>query len=114
MISISNPAVPHPTLPDSPLRLGVLRLAFDDVEPTRREKGGKTPMTPAQAREVREFVEGHLDAAELIVVHCDAGVSRSPAVAAALWRWLEGSRGPFFDLFRPNGHVYRTLGEALR
>lgn len=114
VISLANANVSHPELRESPYRLGVLRLAFDDVEPTRRKPhDARTPMTPAHAREIRAFVEAHLEAVELIVVHCEAGVSRSPAVAAALWRWLEGTRGPFFDLFRPNEHVYRTLSEAL-
>ncbi len=113
VISIANVAVPHTTLRESPHRLGVLRLAFDDVKGMRNERGGLQPMTPAQAREVREFVEGRLGAVELIVVHCEAGVSRSPAVAAALWRWLEGTRGPFFETFRPNPHVYRTMVDEL-
>ncbi len=114
VISIANPSVPHPSLLDSPRRLGVLRVAFDDVEATRKDfRGEKTPMTPVQAREIREFVEAHLEEAALIVVHCDAGMCRSPAVAAALWRWLEQGRGPFFDTFRPNPHVYRTMSEEL-
>ncbi len=113
MVSIANPDAPHPTLIDSPHRLGVLRLAFHDVAASRSERGGQTPMTPAHAREIRRFVEEHLERLELIVVHCDAGVSRSPAVAAALWRWLEGTRGPFFETFRPNPHVYRTVMDAL-
>lgn len=114
MISLANPGLPHPELRESPHRLGVLRLAFDDIEPTRkRPHGAKTPMTLGHAREIRLFVEAHLETVELIVVHCEAGVSRSPAVAAALWRWLEGTRGPFFDRFRPNSHVYRTLWDAL-
>ena len=114
VVSIANPGSPHPELRESPHRLGVLRLAFDDVEPNRRDsRGGRTPMTPGQAREILAFVEAHLERLELIVVHCEAGVSRSPAVAAALWRWLEGTRGPFFERFRPNAHVYRTMCDEL-
>lgn len=114
MISIANTGLPHTTLVDSPHLRGVLRLAFDDVEAIRRDtRGGRTPMTPAHAREIRAFLEERLEGVELIVVHCEAGVSRSPAVAAALWRWLEGTRGPFFDRYRPNAHVYRTLAEEL-
>ena len=114
VVSIADPHAPHPTLRDSLHRLGVLRVAFDDVTAGRRDfQGDKTPMTPVQAREIRAFVEAHLVDAELIVVHCDAGMCRSPAVAAALWRWLEGTRGPFFDVFRPNPHVYRTMADEL-
>lgn len=113
VISIANPSMPHPTLLEAPHRLGVLRLAFDDIEPSKGMPGGKQPMDEGHAREIRQFVEAHPEA-ELIVVHCDAGMCRSPAVAAALWRWMEGNRGPFFDLFRPNEHVYRTLMDELR
>ena len=113
VVSIADAAGVHPTLIDSPLRLGVLRLGFDDVAPNKNGERGKTPMTSAQAREIREFVEAHLEFLELVVVHCDAGMCRSPAVAAALWRWLEGSRGPFFETFRPNPHVYRTMRDEL-
>ena len=114
VVSIANPSAPHPTLRDSFHRLGVLRVGFDDVEAKRKDfQGDKTPMTAAHAREIRVFVEAHLEEAELIVVHCDAGMCRSPAIAAALWRWLEGTRGPFFDAFRPNPHVYRTMTDEL-
>lgn len=113
VVSIADRMGVHPTLLEPPHRLGVLRVAFDDVEPTRRDHpGGKRPMDASHAREIRAFVEAHPEA-ELIVVQCEAGMCRSPAVAAALWRWLEGSRGPFFETFRPNRHVYRTLSEEL-
>lgn len=114
VISIADAAAIHPTLADSPTRLGLLRLAFDDVEPKRKEYyGSKRAMTVDDARQIRAFVEAHLDVAELIVVHCDAGMCRSPAVAAALWRWLENGRGPFFETFRPNAHVFRTMSDEL-
>ena len=114
VISIADAAGIHPALADDPARRGVLRAAFDDVVPTRRETtGSKRAMSPHDARAIREFVEAYLEDVELIVVHCEAGMCRSPAVAAALWRWLEGGRGPFFDTFRPNAHVYRTMVDEL-
>lgn len=114
VISIADATGVHPTLPEPPNRLGLLRMNFDDISPTRRETtGSKRPMSLEDAHRIREFVEAHLETAELIVVHCEAGMCRSPAVAAALWRWLENGRGPFFDTFRPNPHVYRTMVEEL-
>jgi predicted protein tyrosine phosphatase len=45
-------------------------------------------------------------------VHCDAGVSRSPAVAAALARVLKGDDAEYFaGRYRPNTRVYRMLLE---
>lgn len=115
VISITDIAKTHPVLLESAHCLGVLPLFFDDIEPKRKEYyGSKRPMTDAQALAIRSFVEEHLERVELIVVNCEAGMCRSPAVAAALWRWLEPGRAGFFEAFRPNAHVYRTLLEALR
>lgn len=115
VISIADADGVHPSLPDVPTRRGLLRVAFDDVSPKRHDShGGERAMQPAHAQEIRAFVEAHIEEIELIVVHCEAGMCRSPAVAAALWRWLEGGRGPFFETFRPNPHVYRIMVEALQ
>lgn len=114
VVSIANADGMHPVLAVSPNRRGLLQVGFDDVVPTRQEYyGSKRPMEADHAQEIRAFVEAHLDDVELIVVHCDAGMCRSPAIAAALWRWLENERGPFFEAFRPNEHVYRTMRHAL-
>ncbi|MGH2768987.1 MAG: hypothetical protein ACRDJF_00445 [Actinomycetota bacterium] len=79
-ISIRDPAAPLPDL--SPQFLAVLSLEFaDDPEPGWEER--RRSITEAQADRVIEFVERHL-AARRIVVHCLAGVSRSPSLAAGL------------------------------
>jgi protein-tyrosine phosphatase len=50
---------------------------------------------------------------ERIIVHCDAGVSRSAAVGAALARAFSGDDAEFFaGRYRPNVRVYRTLLET--
>lgn len=46
-----------------------------------------------------------------MVLHCDAGMSRSPGVAAALSKVLVGDDSQFFKRYRPNMRVYRTLLE---
>lgn len=55
----------------------VLRLAFDDT------LDGEGRMTEADAAAVLDFIAG-LPTDARLVVHCAAGVSRSPAVADAL------------------------------
>ncbi len=66
-----------------------------------------------QAAEIWSFVRAHRDDVERIVVHCDAGMSRSPAVAAALSRALTGDDSDFFGgRYRPNMRVYRLLLDA--
>lgn len=61
---------------------------------------------------IRDFVLAHRDRAERIVVHCDAGLSRSPAVAAAITKALGGDDAPWFKRYRPNALVYRKLVEV--
>jgi hypothetical protein len=66
-------------------------------------------MTPAQAREALRFVENHKADAGTAVVHCESGISRSPAVAAALCKAMGGDDGRFWRDYRPNQHVYSCI-----
>ena len=107
-ISIRDPAAPLPAL--SPQFLAVLSLEFDDdPEPGWEER--RRSITEAQADQVIEFVEHHL-AARRIVVHCLAGVSRSPSLAAGLMvaygRWTEPGR-----IINP-GVYQRIVGACAR
>jgi predicted protein tyrosine phosphatase len=78
-ISISDPEA-------SPARVSrrftaVLRLSFNDVI----ERGEPSDILFAQehAREITEFLDSWPDV-ERVMVHCNAGVSRSPGVALGL------------------------------
>jgi predicted protein tyrosine phosphatase len=89
-----NPRSRCPSAGSRPPVLAVLSLEFDDhPEPGWEER--RRSITEAQADQVIEFVERHL-AARRIVVHCLAGVSRSPSLAAGLMvaygRWAEPDR----------------------
>lgn len=88
---------------------GVLRLHFPDADVASAQFPEAVLFAPDHARMVWEFVLAHRDV-ERIVVHCDAGVSRSPAVAAALGRVLNGDDAVYFaGRYRPNMRVYRML-----
>ncbi len=108
VISIRDPDAPETPLLPSPHCLAVLRLQFHDRNTL---KPGKeiTLMTPADARNVLIFVKSHLSSVRCIVCHCDGGLGRSPAVAAALSRIVQGEDIFFFENFAPNHHVYQTL-----
>jgi predicted protein tyrosine phosphatase len=103
------------TTPDDVARLrigtscrGILRLSFFDVEvPVDSDRDGVFGLDHAGA--ICDFVELHRGSVSRIVVHCDAGISRSPAVAAALAVCLGESDDEFFRRYRPNMLVYRTL-----
>lgn len=89
----------------------VLFLAFDDAEPSAQFElpASVKLMTEAQAREVWAFVAKHQASVGTIVVHCEQGMSRSPAVAAALSRALGHDETRFWRDFAPNRFVYELL-----
>jgi predicted protein tyrosine phosphatase len=78
-ISISDPdALPARI---SPRFAAVLRLNFDDL--TERGEPSDILFAEDHAREISEFIDSWPDAGR-VMVHCNAGVSRSPGVALGL------------------------------
>lgn len=70
-------------------------LQFDDID-TAENIHGLIPMSDEDAgRIVNAFLQ-YVDGVSQIIVHCDAGYSRSPAVAAALAKALGESDEEFF------------------
>lgn len=97
----------------NPARLGILRLSFPDVEIASDQHAESDLFSREHAAMVWSFVLQHRSEIERIIVHCDAGLSRSPAVGAALARVFNGSDAEFFaGRYRPNMRVYRTLLET--
>ena len=110
MISISSPGDRSEVLPLPVNRcLKFLRLAFYDLD---RRIHGYPRMTRRQARQIWRFVQA-LNGIPILVIHCDAGVSRSPAVAAAITKWQTGDDTEWFKRFYPNRWVYRQLIETM-
>ena len=112
IISISSAQDDVAKLPSSPCCRGVLRLFFADVAHPERHPELKA-FSDADARAIWSFVLEHRASIERIVVHCDAGWSRSPAVAAALAKTLGQSDAEYFRRYHPNLHVYRTLLDGI-
>ena len=86
---------------------GVLKLWFDDVE------SGSDCMEECHAEAIKRFLNAH--SKETIIVHCDAGVSRSAGIAAALMKFYNGDDTPIFDnpKYCPNMLCYRTMLNKL-
>lgn len=92
-------------------RLGLLQLAFMDVSnPTRISE----VMTHGQAEQILDFVDSMWDRVETFLIHCEGGLSRSPAVGAAIayTRLGRGWDQYFFDNYTPNMLVYWTILRA--
>lgn len=112
ILSITDPERPEATFAASPQQKAILRLQFHDKSGPRAVASGKTAMTREQARTIIAFVQAHLTEAQLIICQCEAGISRSAAVAAALSRILQAEDSFFFEHYAPNEWIYQTLLKA--
>jgi hypothetical protein len=106
-ISITTYKDEWPTL-NATQRMGLLQLAFADLE---FPKSGYEHMlfNHEEADKILDFVADMYDKVEVFLVHCEAGVSRSPAVAAALTKIYGGDDSFYFDNYCPNMLVYNRL-----
>jgi predicted protein tyrosine phosphatase len=110
IISISSAPDDLARLPVNQATAGVLRLSFLDADQPSANTPQETLFSPAQAAQVWDFLSPRRNIARL-VLHCDAGLSRSPAVAAAVSRVFCGDDADFFRRYSPNRLVYRRLLE---
>lgn len=127
IISIGDPpkksgdSINSAVLADNPSRVGLLRMRFYDLDmssvETAEEVGvilrdyGHGLFTKDQAKQIIDFVKEVEPKVQVIICHCEAGVSRSSAVAAAVLRILTGADDKIFNDRRyiPNIFVYRTI-----
>ena len=96
-----------PTL-DETNRLALLRLIFEDT----LDRDSPDSFSGAQATAILDFVAEWWDRIDVLLVHCELGLSRSPAVAAALSRIYYQDDGPWFEQEFPNALVYELLLET--
>lgn len=119
VISIRSPSGERVTLPKNDLRMDTLWLCFHDIDDTEAGKdarhlikclGAENPVSfgVKMAREVLDFVERN-DGATTIIVNCEAGISRSAGVAAALSKVLTGDDEDFFGRYCPNTTAYKKI-----
>ena len=87
-------------------QVDILQIAFYDTEFKREDV---IYFTPIQANEILDFVDKVWDKIDLLMVHCQAGLSRSPGVAAAIARIKYGNDDFYFKNYMPNTLVYRTI-----
>jgi predicted protein tyrosine phosphatase len=93
---------------DGENRIGLLRLVFQDIT----DAGKPGSFTAALATEILDFVEMVWDKVEVFLIHCEVGLSRSPAIAAALSRVYYCDDGPWLKHYFANPLVYRVLVET--
>lgn len=124
VISITDPKQDPAVIPKRWGLRDILRLSFDDIDPEDlryipgHQLQGIRLMRPEDGQAIASFVETWKDQVGAIVIHCEAGASRSPSVAMALadshgWgrasiEWMGSGRVP------PNLHVYRVTRYACK
>jgi len=106
VISISGSDDEETILPPNINRLNQLFLKFDDVEDINDEF---TYFNRGLAQEIIDFVEKFCNQISLIVVQCQAGLSRSVAVASALSKIINNADDMIFTHGIPNMFVYTTI-----
>lgn len=119
-ISIASPDGNEAALPNNLMRLDTLFLRFHDL--TRPvddlalfvHEYGVQPVyfDNKHAEEIKSFVSKHAEA-EHIICNCEAGRSRSAAVAAALAKYLTGDDEYYFSQHHPNMLIFRELLRVL-
>ena len=115
VISIRDPGKKKAAVRKTSGLRATLFLQFHDAEPT---KGMLLPpeirlMSPKDAASIWAFVEKYSKDVGAIVVHCEQGMSRSPAVAAAICKGMGGDDQRFWLKYQPNRYVYDlVLGAA--
>lgn len=98
----------------SPWIKDVIHLVFDDVETDCMPEN--PPINEGQARAIVKFCMKNIDDdVDQIIVHCDAGVSRSAGVAAAITKWYYNEDEQFFNnsQYVPNMRCYRYVLNAF-
>ncbi len=111
LISIRDPDKRPVRIRPERLCRAMLELAFHDAEPVVGFTPAQsiTSMNEDHARSIWQFVREHEGNYPAIVVHCEQGVSRSPAVAAALAEGLGVDGRRFWREYQPNRYVYQSI-----
>lgn len=112
VISIRNPDSEKANLPALESRKDELFLSFADSGRVGFNVKEGNLFNKGQAELIWNFVDKYKDEIDLIVINCEAGISRSAGVGAAISKTLNGNDDDFYKYFIPNRLVYRKMMEV--
>jgi len=115
VISIADPRVPKAKITRVSALKDILFLHFSDSSPLAGRILPKNIklMTRQHAVAIWKFVDQYKDQVGAIVVHCHQGMSRSPAIAAAIARYLGLDDKRFRTLLHPNEYIYQLMIDTM-
>lgn len=94
-------------------RIAVLRMNFIDLDNFDCVDRGITSSNEMFSKDMADailnFYISIKDKVKVLIIHCEAGVSRSPAVASALGLIFHGNDGGWWQKQLPNKLVFQTL-----
>ena len=110
-ISVSDAYAPfHADIKQDGSRIDLLQLKFDDTE---YESETRKTISKDQAKQVVDFVENVWDKVDLLMIHCNAGISRSTAIGQVVSQFYQPKFEKYFGiLYSPNKLVIRMLQEV--
>ena len=109
-ISISSSTTGLLYLPTNDFRRMIMYCHFYDLDSPYIIKSYKI-FDEKEAKRIWYWVKQYLKDVDMIIVNCEAGISRSAGVAAALSKVLNGDDSYYFKNYSPNMLVYRKLLE---
>jgi predicted protein tyrosine phosphatase len=110
-ISIIDSVAIYPEISEEN-RVNILQISFDDII---KPKLSKVTINDSQGKEIVDFVSNIWDKIDLLMIHCNAGMCRSPAVGKAISNKYQPKYVNDFDkLYVPNPLVYDTVFKHLK
>lgn len=106
-ISISSPMESHPVISRDNL-VDLLQMKFYDAEFERPEYDHEFMFNRNHAEQILDFVD-RIDKVDILMIHCEAGMSRSPAVGASIAKLRWNDDQIFFDKYTPNMMIFRQI-----
>jgi predicted protein tyrosine phosphatase len=115
ILGATDPHEQNPSYRDSDNLRRVLNLNFNDIRHQCCER--HRLFEDAHATDIVAFAEWVRDSGvSTLIVHCEAGISRSSAIAVAIGRYLGADIDDILDptkRYRPNTFVFWRLARAL-
>jgi len=108
LISIRSPKIDKVELFNDPFCRDVLYLDFCDLDKSYKDY---KIFTVDNAKQILDFIKQYINIS-FVAINCEAGISRSAGVGAALNKIYNGDDEYFFKNYIPNKLVYSTILKA--